>query len=175
VTACGGDVSGAWGIDGECFTILAPFSEPACSGAVTASTFDASGTATFTPTATDGSQGSLQIQGALKFEIDETYSAACLVALQLGGPSPAACMGLQTYFQGPYSVQCQPSQNACECVFSDSEEQPQTYAYSVMGSQLVLANSSTLDFCQAGSSLVLTSTGSSSVSRLSMHRLEGGS
>jgi hypothetical protein len=168
-TACGGDVAGTWAVDSECLTIDSPFAEPECQSAVRKSNVTVAGTVTYTPSANDPNSGTQQVNLSYSIDIDEVYSADCLKAIGLGGPSVQACAGLQAYWTGPYAETCTPRQDGCECTFTDQSKIDQSDSYTIQNQQLVLASSGSTDFCRSGSTLVEGSTTTSATSTLRMH------
>jgi hypothetical protein len=168
-TACGGDVAGTWAVDSECVAIDSPFAEPECQNAVRKSNVSVAGTVTYTPSANDPNAGTQQVSLTYSIDIDEDYSAACLKAIGLGGPSAQACAGLQAYWTGPYAETCSPQQDSCECTFTDQSKIDQSDSYTIENQQLVLASSGPTDFCRSGDTLVEGSTTSSATSTLRMH------
>lgn len=156
-SACGGDPTGKWTIDGVCTEndiagqLLADL-PPECNGAVQSVSLDVSGTLEYA----SGSETSdvLIATGARL-----VYTSACISA-KIGAPTTvtqAVCdlvASIVAPADGP-TVSCKLTGDACDCAMNTIENIQETDTYTLSGSMITYSDGSAVQFCVSGSTLTV--------------------
>ncbi len=162
-TACGGDLTGKWALDGMCLegdlkTLLAQEEElpPECADAIEDVSIQASGTIEFA----NGTQTS-DLTRVIDMKVK--YTSACFSAI--AGASVAMdqtiCKQLSSSFENPdeedpeATGSCSFSGGACNCTMHIDDREQSSTGYTVSGNRMTTEDGDSVEFCISGTKLTV--------------------
>ena len=155
-TACGGDLTGQWTIDGLCTEgditegMLDETEMPAeCKDAFQNMSLQMSGTLTY-------ANGIETADMKMAMKVKYTFTSACFSAMSMP-MTQEACSAAEMTSDDPDApvLSCSVSGSACNCTMSMENQGVETDTYTVSGSTLTYSDGESAQFCVAGDKLTI--------------------